>query len=596
MQHVPDDGPRDAKLVIIGEAPGAREIEAGKPFVGPSGQRLAEWMGAVGLRRADALITNVIPHRIASADKLAYADAEPHIMALHERLAALYDPVVLVPMGNLALYALTGKGKVAWHARDGRSTRPGITSWRGSVLEYEGINGRRTKVIPTIHPAATFARGEGKDEGDVGMRRRSAQYHRACVADWRRIAGDLAFRELRLPERRLEICTSLDVLFEYVTETLALNEPIAFDIETPRVRKREQVGVYKSGKKKGQPKIKTSYEFADIACIAFASSPDYGMTVPLTAEWWGGEAGRAEAVVQVRRLLTGDEGFGAPAKIAQNGGFDCYWLAHRLGIRVANWRYDTRAMHHALDPCALHDLAYLASIYTREPYWKDECKDPDELMRFVTSDEALYSYCARDAAVTFEVWQALCAALEAGGRLPFYERSYGRLHEPLMRLSLHGIAVDTTRQASERERVAAEAAEAAATLRGISASLVGKGGGVSTKALGAYLYGELRLPKQHEGRGAGRRLSTGEVALKRLAAHSGAAKAVCEAVLRLRGLAKQAERFDAKCVGPDGRWRSLFSPYTDTGRLTSQEPPVGAGGPVQNVPRGSLRSMFVPDA
>jgi uracil-DNA glycosylase family 4 len=548
-------------------------------------------MGAVGLRRADTYVTNVIPHRIASADKLAYGEAEPHMRALHERLAALYDPVVIVPMGNLALYALTGKGKVAWHARDGRSVRPGITSWRGSILEYEGLNGRRTKVIPTIHPAATFARGEGKDEGDVGMRRRSAQYHRACVADWRRIAGDLAFRELRLPERQLTIVSDFVTLAEIAKAWRRTDTPLAFDIETPRVRSVQQVGVYKTGKRKGQPKMKVSYAFADVACVGFAASADAAFTVPLTTEHWNGEAGRFQAVAKVREILEGP----AP-KIAQNGGFDCYWLAHRLGIRVANWRYDTRAMHHALDPCALHDLAYLASIYTREPYWKDECKDPDELMRFVTSDEALYSYCARDAAVTFEVWQALRAELEAAGRLPSYNKLYGALHEPLMRLSLHGIAVDVSRQQAERERVAAEAADAAVIIKGLDSTLVGKGGGVSVKALSRYLYETLRLPKQYEGRGSGRRLSTGEVALKRLAAHSGAAKAVCEAVLRLRGLAKQGERFDAGRVAPDGRMRSLFSPYTDTGRLTSQEPPAGEGGPMQNMPRGSMRSMFVPDA
>jgi DNA polymerase len=578
---VPDDGPRDARIVVIGEAPARREVEAGRPFVGPSGQRLNEWLAAAGLRREALYVTNVVPYRIASADTLTEAEAAPHIEALHQRLAALVDPVVLVPTGNLALYALTGKGRVSWHQRDGRSLRPGVTKWRGSILSYTDRCGRTVKVIPTIHPAATFARG------DAGSKQ-AAQWHRLCVADWHRVAGDSRFYDLRLPQRQLRIA-ECDADLQALERACAGAEAVAFDIETPCVAKRVQVGVYKSGARKGQPKFRTTFGFSAVACIAFAWSASEAMTVPLTVEAWGGAAGRTAALRAVAAVLA------APAaKVAQNGGFDVYWLRRHLQLKVANWTWDTRAMSHCLDLRALHSLEVLASLWTREPYYKDETKDPDTARRFASSNEALWRYCARDAAVTWEVWAALRDRLEAAGRLWFYRAAYGDMHEPLMELSLHGVQFDAEAQARERNRLTAEMDTVRnrlnATVSGIA------GAGISNTKLLAYLHDQLGLRKRYAGRGAERRVSADEVALKRHALASPEAASFCADVLRFRELAKLAQRYVDGHVDSDGRMRSLFSLYTDAGRLTSRETPTGTGANLQNVPRGEARRLFLPDA
>jgi uracil-DNA glycosylase family 4 len=62
-QIVPGEGPLDADIMFVGEAPGQDEDLAGRPFVGPSGDLLGEWLDSVGLRRELVYITNVLKYR-----------------------------------------------------------------------------------------------------------------------------------------------------------------------------------------------------------------------------------------------------------------------------------------------------------------------------------------------------------------------------------------------------------------------------------------------------------------------------------------------------------------------------------------------------
>lgn len=63
IQGVPGAGPANAKIMLIGEAPGAQEDKQGKPFVGASGKFLDTLLASIGLNRSDIFITNVVKHR-----------------------------------------------------------------------------------------------------------------------------------------------------------------------------------------------------------------------------------------------------------------------------------------------------------------------------------------------------------------------------------------------------------------------------------------------------------------------------------------------------------------------------------------------------
>ena len=129
-------GNPEAKLVFIGEAPGADEDEQGLPFVGRAGQLLDKMIGAMGLDPAkDVYVCNIIKCRPPGNRKPEPVEVETCIPYLHEQLAAI-DPKAIVALGNTAVAALL-------------STKLGITKVRGQWKLYRG----KVPVMPTYHPS-----------------------------------------------------------------------------------------------------------------------------------------------------------------------------------------------------------------------------------------------------------------------------------------------------------------------------------------------------------------------------------------------------------------------------------------------------------
>src|SRR5438034_5703187 len=60
---VPGEGPRDARIMFVGEGPGQNEDEQGRPFVGAAGKFLTELLESIGLKRTDVFITNIVKCR-----------------------------------------------------------------------------------------------------------------------------------------------------------------------------------------------------------------------------------------------------------------------------------------------------------------------------------------------------------------------------------------------------------------------------------------------------------------------------------------------------------------------------------------------------
>ncbi len=609
VAHVPSWGSTAARLVLIGEAPGRWEHERGEPFVGPSGKLLEQWWSAVGLSRSDFFICNVLDYQPKHIDAVPRDEMEEATRALHTRLAALDDPWLVVPTGNYALYALTGKGKVSWHQRDGRHNRPGIASHRGSILCYTDERGRRIKCIPTIHPAATF---------------RTPGYTRACRADWQRIASDSAFKDLRLPERHHAIRPTVADVVDYVSTALHA-EHIAVDIETPvrittettvprsetmcecghgiKRHRVDDVGVSPCRVKKcacgnfigraGKPKHKRIKSEPYLGCIGFAYSTDYSLTIPLTHDYWTDPNDYDRVWSAVKELCESQV-----EKVLQNGLFDAYWLASE-GITLRSYRWDTRAMHHMLDPLDSHDLAYLGSLFTRTPYWKDEAKDPDEVAKYASNKDALWTYNGIDCCVTLEIFKALKVELDKQGRTPFYLRHYADLFEPLLATSFHGIRIDEAKRAQRWQEMNAELRKLEAEIAELAGEPLHARTGLSTAKLKKFLYETLRLPKQYAKNAAKEKVvSTNEIAVRRLMQRfprNTQLQEVAQRILRHREV-KQLSTFVKDDVGSaDGRVRCLYSPYTDTGRLTSSETPRGEGRNLQNIDR-TLRDIFVADS
>jgi uracil-DNA glycosylase len=118
---VPGHGPLTAKLMFVGEAPGADEASEGKPFVGGAGRLLTGLLKQAGIQRYVVYIDNVLrcrpPKNVYPKGKVR-KDAERHCR-VHDPNDC--HPVVVVALGDKALTHLTG--------------RKGITRWRGSILD-----------------------------------------------------------------------------------------------------------------------------------------------------------------------------------------------------------------------------------------------------------------------------------------------------------------------------------------------------------------------------------------------------------------------------------------------------------------------------
>ncbi len=132
---VPGEGPPDADLVVVGEAPGADEDASGRPFVGASGQLLTKILAAINLQREDVFIANVVKHRPPGNRNPApdeVAACSPYLV----RQLELLRPRVILTVGNFAAQTLLG-------------TKLGISKLRGQVHLYHGV-----PLVATYHPAA----------------------------------------------------------------------------------------------------------------------------------------------------------------------------------------------------------------------------------------------------------------------------------------------------------------------------------------------------------------------------------------------------------------------------------------------------------
>jgi DNA polymerase len=324
---------RNAKILLVGEAPSEQELRAGLPFLGPAGQELDLMLGEAGLSRADVSLTNVFFERPPNGDLNAWAvprkdlkhlvDAslpfaaipckkgvvdpkkiQPALVRLQAEIETA-NPNVIAALGNTPTAALCGVS--------------GITKLRGA-LHFAGTR----KVIPTYHPSAILRQYEWRPQ---------------VVADFQKVKIHAASPEANLLNRKIYLQPSLDDLLDW-RAMLVRAEHLAFDIET---RHRQ------------------------ITCIGFAPSKTESYVIPFwsnSGSYWPDAESEAFAYKIVRDICK------SPAiKIAQNGLYDVQYLYH-YSIPVVNFLEDTMIKHHSLFPALPKGLDFLGSIYADDRAWK----------------------------------------------------------------------------------------------------------------------------------------------------------------------------------------------------------------------------------
>ncbi len=148
---VPGEGPSNAKIMFIGEAPGFNEDRQGRPFVGAAGQFLEELLALAGLRRQDVYITNVVKHRPPNN-----RDPEPDEIAACalylERQIAAIDPRVIVTLGRFSM--------ARWFPGERISRIHGQPKRAGGRL-----------IVPMLHPAAALHQPQNRPLIEADFRR-----------------------------------------------------------------------------------------------------------------------------------------------------------------------------------------------------------------------------------------------------------------------------------------------------------------------------------------------------------------------------------------------------------------------------------------
>ncbi len=137
-QLVFSDGNFKSKIMLVGEGPGQKEDEIGKPFMGDAGKLLNKMLAAIDIKRESIYITNVVNYRPPNNRKPTTAEINKYSKFLYEHISII-NPKILIIMGSTAMEALIGNNfKI--------SKERGI--WKDVI-----IKGKTYLSIVTFHPA-----------------------------------------------------------------------------------------------------------------------------------------------------------------------------------------------------------------------------------------------------------------------------------------------------------------------------------------------------------------------------------------------------------------------------------------------------------
>jgi DNA polymerase len=141
------DGNIQSSIMIVGEGPGQKEDELGKPFVGDAGNLLNKMLEAIKIERKKIYITNVVNYRPPSNRKPEQSEINRYSKYLKEHILII-DPKILILMGSTAMEAILGSNKRISKERG---------QWKEVIIKQKNF-----KTIVTFHPAYLLRKPDQK--------------------------------------------------------------------------------------------------------------------------------------------------------------------------------------------------------------------------------------------------------------------------------------------------------------------------------------------------------------------------------------------------------------------------------------------------
>lgn len=531
-----ESGNPNAALLILGQAPGRTEVMRKEPLVGPAGEVLQECLGLAGVNRRNCYILNVWEQPVYTEPKLGggiYSSRGGSCLwtkkGFTEYGLELAQPCLarLRASGANCVLAL---GQQALELCTGKSDR--IMKWRGSPLVgLERIGGR--KLVPTVHPAATIH--------GVYL------WRYLIISDMIKWAAESSTPTLVLPRRDILIKPSLNEALNFIQACCSQTSPA--------------------------PRVATDLEVVNhqISCFSLCMNPHEGMTIPLTGEngtYWS-EDDEVKIWLAYADLMHSTE----VMKINQNiVGFDAVFMMMQNHIHVRGPIGDTMIAQHVLYPDFNKGLDFIASMHTREPYWKDEGK----MWKNEGGDyPTFWRYCGKDALVAMEAWDVLKAELDHRDMWQAYQMT-ARLMDPLIYMTLSGLAIDHKALEATKKEIEGEITAREHELAEVAEWPFNPNSPAQCKK---YFYETKKISPYVSASGA---ITTDDTAMSRIFRKTGLREA--KLVQELRGLKKLKSTYLEVECDPDGRLRCSWNPRgTWTGRLSSSKTILGTGMNLQNL-------------
>lgn len=349
-QTVPSQQPNgDCKIAFVFDFPTTDEQRLGEIMVGSTGKMFHKMCEILELNVENCLLTHALAQKPPQENPAHFfmnkknyskfskenkwrskypvngfgflkSEYESELERLQNELNAC-APNIIIAMGSLALWALTGLDKIG--------------TYRGTILKSDLTGG--TKVMPTFSPSAVI---------------RNFDFRPIVLADIKKAVEESNTPEIKIKERELWIEPTIEDLQSFEESFIKENnedEPLSFDIET--------AGGF-------------------ITCIGFAPNDSTALVIPfkdkrnVLQNYWTDVAHERQAWAWIKRILENDK----ITKVAQNQTYDVSWLEYKHNIKVAGTIHDTMHAQHALQPEQQKGLGFLGSIYTNEGAWKTMAK------------------------------------------------------------------------------------------------------------------------------------------------------------------------------------------------------------------------------
>lgn len=527
-----EDGSPSAKLLILAEAPARVEMRLGKPLMGPSGDVFHDCLHQAGLFRHECYILNVWPFPVTK-DKAGNIYDGPrllwHVSKGFTDVGMEEAQSTIEKIQNSDCNVILSFGQQAFTLLSGDEKPKPIGKWRGSPL-WSSLAER--KYIPTIHPAATL--------------HGTYLWRYMIMNDMAKAKLEMDHAELRLPERAIHLRPTLDDVWQYISQCRKAGR-VATDLEVINHQ---------------------------VYCFSLSYDPSHGMVVPLVGpdghDWF-----TEDEEISLWQMYAGLMSDPAVTKVNQNIiGFDSVFLLLQNNIHLKGYLADTMVAQHIMYPEFSKGLDFIASMHTREPYWKDDGKIWKTDAKF--DWEKFQLYCGRDACVCLEAWDVLAEELN-DGFWPAYEMTR-RLAEPLAYMSVRGLKVDIYRLADTKIKLELAIEQKTKELNETADMPFSP---TSPKQCQEYFYGHLGIKPYRNPEGG---VTTDDRAMSRIFRKGGKGSKEAKLVQELRALLKLKGTYIDVDLDADNRLRCSWNPRgTWTGRLSSSKTILGKGLNLQNL-------------